>query len=228
MIRLSEPMRFYFSDDTIRAKMHKQFRHIVIDEFQDCNGLQYELFRTIIENNPTKANDPAVPVDWDNRSFVVVGDGDQAIYGWRGGEVEYIINFDKVYGDQGKKIILAENYRSQAMIVHAAAKVIELNVNRTPKVPVPTSSPKRKINIYRATDEIDERDFMIKWGEDALKRYGQASILCRARTKTLNVIYDELNKARIKVTASGKQSAMHLDEAQAIANALKFIKKTKR
>ena len=95
----------------ILALWQKKFRYILIDEFQDINGLQYEIIRML-----------AAP---ENNLFVV-GDDDQSIYRFRQARPEIMLNFEKDYAD-AKRIVLNYNYRSDGNIVAAAGRLIAHN-----------------------------------------------------------------------------------------------------
>lgn len=95
----------------------KQFEYILIDEFQDCNKIQYDIVRMLAkpENN-----------------LFIVGDDDQSIYRFRGARPEIMLKFQKDYSN-AKKVLLDINYRSTKSIVEAAARVIQKNKERFPK-----------------------------------------------------------------------------------------------
>lgn len=101
----------------ILALWQKKFRYILIDEFQDINGLQYEIIRML-----------AAP---ENNLFVV-GDDDQSIYRFRQARPEIMLNFEKDYAD-AKRIVLNYNYRSDGNIVAAAGRLIAHNTGRFAK-----------------------------------------------------------------------------------------------
>ncbi|MEJ5295548.1 MAG: UvrD-helicase domain-containing protein, partial [Fimbriimonadales bacterium] len=101
----------------IRARYQDQFRYILVDEYQDVNYAQYVLVRLLAENH---------------RNLCVVGDDDQAIYSFRGAEVELILRFEQDFPD-AKVVKLERNYRSTQPILDAAHKVIQENTLRAPK-----------------------------------------------------------------------------------------------
>jgi len=116
----------------VRQQYHNRYRHVMIDEFQDTNGIQYELARLIAVGS-TKSNG-AVDADalWKDRSLSVVGDIDQSIYSFRGSDFNIILGFQHDFA--GTKIIkLEQNYRSTQTILEAANRVIEVNRQRLPK-----------------------------------------------------------------------------------------------
>jgi superfamily I DNA/RNA helicase len=93
--------------------------HILVDEFQDTNDVQYKLMKLLLRSDT---------------SIYVVGDPDQTIYTWRGANQTIILNFEKEYPNV-ETIILNENYRSTKTILDAANKLIANNKKRVPKPP---------------------------------------------------------------------------------------------
>lgn len=100
--------------DEIRKKWQKRLMYIMVDEFQDVNNLQYRLVTLLSEYH---------------KNLFIVGDPDQTIYSWRGANVNYILNFDKVF-DNCKTFILDKNYRSTKQILDVANSLIKNNKNR--------------------------------------------------------------------------------------------------
>jgi DNA helicase-2/ATP-dependent DNA helicase PcrA len=101
----------------VRQKYQQRFAHVLVDEFQDTNPVQYNLLRLLA---PPGSN------------LVVVGDDDQSIYRWRGAEVENILNFQR--DNPGTKVVkLEQNYRSDGIILEAAHAVITRNSRRMDK-----------------------------------------------------------------------------------------------
>lgn len=114
---LLETYRLLQEDEGLRSFLRQQWQHVLIDEFQDTNKIQYLILESILN---------------DKKSVCVVGDDDQSIYGWRGARVENILNFDRVF--QGCKVVkLEQNYRSTGNILKAAASVINKNELRHEK-----------------------------------------------------------------------------------------------
>ncbi|WOI52289.1 UvrD-helicase domain-containing protein [Parvularcula sp. LCG005] len=106
----------------ILATYHKQFRYMMVDEYQDTNVAQYLWLRLLAQRPGT--DEPS--------NICVVGDDDQSIYGWRGAEVENILRFEKDF--PGAKVIrLEQNYRSTPSILAAASSIISRNEDRLGK-----------------------------------------------------------------------------------------------
>jgi DNA helicase-2/ATP-dependent DNA helicase PcrA len=104
-------------NDVIREKWAQRFDHILVDEFQDTNDVQYRLMKLLIRSDT---------------SIYVVGDPDQTIYTWRGANQSIILNFEREFPNV-ETIILNENYRSTKTILDAANKLIANNKKRVPK-----------------------------------------------------------------------------------------------
>ncbi|MDP1707065.1 MAG: UvrD-helicase domain-containing protein [bacterium] len=111
------PIRLLEEHDDIREIAQNRWSHIHVDEYQDTNELQERLTRILAGKH---------------KNLFVVGDGDQAIYGWRGAKMENILNFEKSYPG-AQTIILERNYRSTKNLVDAANTIIKKNKNRKEK-----------------------------------------------------------------------------------------------
>lgn len=124
----------------------RKFQYIMVDEYQDTNGAQYELVKLLALKY---------------KNLCVVGDDDQGIYGWRGADIKNILDFEKDYPN-AKVIKLEKNYRSKGNILEAANVVIANNANRKDKKLRPTREEGAKIKVYRAFDDRGEGDFVSK------------------------------------------------------------------
>ncbi len=122
-----------------------RFQDILIDEFQDTNAIQYGFIRLLAGNT--------------GRVFVV-GDDDQAIYGWRGAKVENVQRFLRDF-EGAKTIRLEQNYRSTANILSAANAVIAHNPERLGKQLWTDSGEGEPIDLYAAYSEIDEANYVV-------------------------------------------------------------------
>lgn len=156
----------------IREKYQRRFRYILVDEYQDTNGAQYQLTKLLADGC---------------RNLCVVGDADQSIYGWRGADISNILNFEQDYPD-AHTIMLEQNYRSTKNILAAANAVIDNNPNRKKKRLWTDNSQGDKITTYLASDERDEARFItdtISKQHDIYKNsYGDMAILYRTNAQS--------------------------------------------
>jgi len=138
-------------NDSLQAHYQKRFQHILVDEFQDTNTIQYALIQLLAGQM--------------NKVFIV-GDDDQAIYGWRGARVENIHRFQKDYAS-AQVIRLEQNYRSTTTILSAANALIDNNADRMGKKLWTSGEDGEAIIFYNAYDERDETQFVL----DKIKQF---------------------------------------------------------
>ena len=128
----------------VRKKWQERFEHILIDEYQDTNTIQYNIVKLLVNE---KHNICAVGDDW------------QSIYSWRGADFTNILNFERDF--QGAKVIkLEQNYRSTGNILEASQKVINNNKTRTEKTLFTESGKGEPIDIESLQDETAEANFV--------------------------------------------------------------------
>ncbi len=123
----------------------ERFQHVLVDEFQDTNAIQYAWLRLLT----TQRN-----------NLFIVGDDDQSIYGWRGARVENIQSFQGDYGNT-RLIKLEQNYRSTGNILNAANALITNNPSRLGKQLWTADGEGEPINLYAAFNEVDEARFVV-------------------------------------------------------------------
>ena len=138
------PIKLFRENEDILVKYQERFKYILIDEYQDTNEAQYVLTKLLASRY---------------QNICVVGDSDQAIYGFRGANFKNILNFEKDY-KLCKTIILNKNYRSTKNILDAANSVIQNNHERHPKDLVSIKDSGEKITYYRARNGLDEVSFI--------------------------------------------------------------------
>jgi DNA helicase-2/ATP-dependent DNA helicase PcrA len=182
----------------VRAYYHERFRHVMIDEFQDTNGIQYELARLIAvgsaEIDPRKT---ASEEFWKNRSLCVVGDLDQSIYGFRGSDFNIILNFQHDF--EGTKIIkLEQNYRSTQTILSAANQIIERNQRRLPKTlyATPDLGQGEQIRYYQSYDGEGEASFVAEKIQEHLRLSPQIRAAILYRTNAQSRLFEESLRRR--------------------------------
>ena len=162
----------------------RKFQYIMVDEYQDTNGVQYEFVRLLAEKH---------------RNICVVGDDDQCIYQWRGADIKNILGFEKDYPD-AKVIKLEQNYRSKGNILDAANVVIVNNANRKSKALRTEQEAGGKVKIYRAYSDSDEGAFVSnqikKISEDEGRKYQEFAILYRTNAQS-RIFEESLRRASI-------------------------------
>ena len=168
-----------------REHYHERFRHVMVDEFQDTNGIQYALVRMIVEGNKVTAGGAHGEEFWRHRSLCVVGDVDQSIYGWRGSDFNIILGFQKDFA--GTKLVkLEENYRSTERILKAANRVIANNTQRFEKQLFSSAAEGEKVSYAQLYDGEAEARFVAGKIEEHLGREPdlRAAILYRTNAQS--------------------------------------------
>lgn len=156
------------SNADVRARLNEQYRHILVDEFQDTNQSQYRFIRLLSPDERLHATSQPGESPC---SLMVVGDVDQSIYSWRKADFRIILGFQKDYKNAAV-IKLEENYRSTATILEAANSIIVNNSERIDKVLRCNRGQGGKIRCYAGADEIDEAYFVV----EELKRLSARNI----------------------------------------------------
>jgi len=168
LLRTLELLR---DNDSLLEHYQSRFRHILVDEFQDTNTIQYALIRLLAGNR--------------NKVFIV-GDDDQAIYAWRGARVENIHRFQKDFKDS-QIVRLEQNYRSTTTILSAANALIDHNNDRLGKKLWTSGEDGEQILFYNAFNELDEARFVIErarqWTEQGHAR-SEIAILYRSNAQS--------------------------------------------
>lgn len=157
------PVKLFQQNEMVLAYWHQQFRHILVDEYQDTNRIQYDLIRLLTTNGETRKSE----WDWRARSIFVVGDADQSIYSFRMADFTILLEFQEDFGDglpdedTRTMVKLEENYRSRENILQAANQLIEKNTQRIDKVLKPTRGLGEQIYVHKADDEVEEAQFVV-------------------------------------------------------------------
>ena len=143
---LTKTADMFEKNPEIRAKWQKRFRHIMIDEYQDTNVVQYKLIKSLVN---------------DERNICVVGDDWQSIYSWRGADFTNILNFERDF--PGAKVVkLEQNYRSTGNILAASQKIINQNKTRTSKTLFTEAGQGDPITIEGLMDETGEANYVAR------------------------------------------------------------------
>ncbi|KRC34776.1 MULTISPECIES: DNA helicase II [unclassified Lysobacter] len=168
LLRAHELLR---DNPALLAHYRHRFREILVDEFQDTNAIQYAFVRVLAG---------------DSGHVFVVGDDDQAIYGWRGAKVENVQRFLRDFPG-AQTIRLEQNYRSSANILEAANAVIAHNPDRLGKKLWTDTGLGEPIDLYAAYNEMDEARFVVErlrqWVRDG-GSYGDVAVLYRSNAQS--------------------------------------------
>ena len=155
----------------LQRQYQQRFQHVLVDEFQDTNAIQYRWLRLL-------AGPAGTPF--------VVGDDDQSIYRWRGARVENLYRFQQDYA--GTQVVrLEQNYRSTATILNAANAVIANNSSRLGKTLWTDGPAGAPIKLYAAFNERDEAEFVINRIQDHIDQGGkrsEAAVLYRSNAQS--------------------------------------------
>ena len=167
-------LHIFQENEAIRLKWQKRLEYIMIDEFQDIDQLQYELMEVLCGYH---------------KNLFIVGDPDQTIYTWRGADVKYLLDFDKVYPTT-KTIMMMENYRSTPEILAACNSLIAKNANRIKKDLLPMLPDGAPVLCHHAANSEQESRWIaaqIKTLHEAGTPYRDMAVLYRAHYITRGV-----------------------------------------
>lgn len=182
-------LRLFDQNPDVLTYYQQRYQYIHVDEYQDTNHAQYQLVKLLASRF---------------KNICVVGDADQSIYGWRGADMQNILDFEKDY-PEAKVVLLEENYRSTKTILQAANEVIRNNRNRRPKNLWTQNEDGEEIVYYRANDEQDEALFVART-INQLSREGYShkdfAVLYRTNAQS-RTIEEALLKSNIPYTMVG-------------------------
>ncbi|MFP5383671.1 MAG: DNA helicase II, partial [Gammaproteobacteria bacterium] len=194
-------------DEHLRLHYRTRFRHLLVDEFQDTNAVQYAWLRELV------GSDGAI---------TVVGDDDQSIYGWRGAKVENIRRFHQDWQDAWT-VRLEQNYRSTSLILRAANEVIAHNSERLGKNLWTEGHEGEPISLYVAFNETDEARYVVD-EIDKAAQHGMArtemAVLYRNNAQS-RVLEEALMRAGVPYRIHGGQRFF---ERLEIRNALAYLR----
>ncbi|MEO1828179.1 MAG: DNA helicase II [Pseudomonas sp.] len=204
---LLRSLELWRDNPALREQYRARFRHILVDEFQDTNAVQYAWLRHLAGNNP---------------SLMVVGDDDQSIYGWRGARIENIQQFQTDYPN-AEMIRLEQNYRSTATILKAANALIGNNAGRLGKELWTDGNEGEPIALYAGFNEQDEARYIVERIEqgirDGLSR-SEIAILYRSNAQS-RVLEEALLRSGIPYRIYGGQRFFERAE---IKNAMAYLR----
>ena len=206
-------LRLFDKNPDVLTYYQQRYQYIHVDEYQDTNHAQYQLVKLLASRF---------------KNICVVGDADQSIYGWRGADMQNILDFEKDY-PEAKVVLLEENYRSTKTILQAANDVIKNNRNRRPKNLWTQNEDGEEIVYYRANDEQDEALFVAKTIDELSSTsdyvYRDFAVLYRTNAQSRN-IEESLLKANIPYTMVGGTKFYSRKEIRDVISYLNLIANT--
>lgn len=152
---LSLTVRLFENSSETLEKYQNKFEHILVDEYQDTNNLQYKMVRHLAQLK---------------KNIFVVGDDNQSIYSWRGADIANILNFEKDFPDT-RVVKLEKNYRSTANIIRLSNDLIKHNTERKEKTLWTDNPPGELIEYYNSSDDREEAKRVVKNIREMKKRY---------------------------------------------------------
>ncbi|WP_189442506.1 DNA helicase II [Rhodanobacter panaciterrae] len=199
----------WLKNPAVLEHYQQRWRHLLIDEFQDTNTLQYAWIR-VLAGSAGKV--------------FAVGDDDQSIYGWRGAKVENMAQFLRDFPG-ARTIKLEQNYRSTSTILKAANSVIQRNGSRLGKQLWTAGEDGERIALYAAYNEQDEARFVIERIREYIAEHGAAkdcAILYRSNAQSRN-FEEQLTQRNIKYRVYGGQRFFERAE---VKDALAYLRLT--
>ena len=196
----------WLNDPSLLQHYQQRFSHLLVDEFQDTNAIQYAWLRVLAGRQS---------------NIMAVGDDDQSIYGWRGAKIENIHNFTAHF-PQVNTIRLEQNYRSTKNILDAANGLIQQNADRLGKELWSAGGKGEPIKVYAGFNDLDEARFIVERIEQWLETGGSAdevAVLYRSNAQS-RVIEEALLRANIAYQIYGGQRFFERAE---IKNALAYM-----
>ena len=173
---LKLPVLLFMNNTDVLDKYQEKFKYILIDEYQDTNEVQYKLVKLLSSKY---------------RNIFVVGDQNQAIYGFRQANYKNIVNFERDYSD-AQVIVLNQNYRSTTTILNAANSVIKNNIHKKDVNLFSELGEGVKVKYLRSNDGLQESNIVINEIKDLLDMgYKKDDIAIFYRTNAQSRIYEE-------------------------------------
>ncbi len=205
---VSLPLRLMERDAEVRAKWQGLFRHVLIDEYQDTNSVQYELLKGLVEHEDERQRG----------HFTAVGDDDQSIYGWRGATIDNLRRLPQDFPNL-KVIALEQNYRSTGHILKAANAVISGNPKLYEKKLWSDFGDGEPVRVLECDGEEHEAERLVQrivslrsaGAEGGELKYSDFAILYRANHQS-RPLETKLRAAQIPYKVSGGQS--YFDRAE--------------
>ena len=194
------------TDEAARARWQERIVHLLVDEYQDTNPIQYRLIRLLSGRH---------------LNVCAVGDEDQSIYKFRGATIRNILDFERDF--PGTRVFrVEENYRSTATILAAANAVVSRNVARKGKILWTKNEPGEPVTIRRVPDDVTEADWVAGRVKALSKEHGYGGISVMYRTNAQSRVLEEaFSRARIPFVIIG---GMRFYERKEVKDVLAYLR----
>ena len=203
-------VRLLQTEDAVRRKHQSRFDHVQIDEYQDTNGVQFDLMSHLVS---------------EHKNICVVGDDDQSIYGWRGAEVEHILNFSSRFPGT-KTVRLESNYRCTDQIIELANRLVRHNRNRHAKKLIAHKHQGAAVRMLALEDETTEAEHVVGEIQYLISelgvRPGDFAILFRTNEQP-RLFETEMRRLNVPYRLSGGQSFFDRKEIRDVLAYLKIL-----
>jgi len=203
-------VELFRKDPETREKYRRRYRHILVDEYQDTNFSQAELVRLLAG---------------DGENLCVVGDEDQSIFGWRGAEIQNVLEFGDTFPDM-TMIRLEENYRSKQKILDAANSVVRNNKLRLGKDLWSSRGPGGEVHLVTCLSDLDEAARVVgeirRCSEEGEISYREVAVLYRTNSQS-RLFEDELRRHRMPYVVVGGRKFYDRKEIKDILAYLKIL-----
>jgi ATP-dependent DNA helicase UvrD/PcrA len=210
---LIKPIELFQKSEELRKKYADRFQYVLVDEYQDTNKAQYLLIKELVK---------------DHQNLCVVGDEDQAIYGWRGADISNILNFQKDFKNAAV-FKLEENYRSNKFILDAANAVVSHNKDRIGKNLWTSKEDGTKISVQISKNDLGEAEVIREKIHDEVftnkRSFKDIAVLYRTNAQS-RVIEDQMRRNAIAYNIVGGKKFYERKEIKDIVAYLKLIVNT--
>lgn len=203
-------LRLLENNEDLRDKYRSRFKHLLVDEYQDTNHVQYRLVRLLADHG--------------QRNVCVVGDEDQSIYSFRGADIRNILDFERDF--PGAKVVrLERNYRSSEVILEAASAVVSQNADRLGKTLWTDRSDGSPIELVTAYDDREEARSAVDIVRREMNRGTQPkdiAVFYRTNGQS-RLLEDEFMAARLPFVLVGGQRFFERKEVKDVLSYLKLV-----
>jgi len=208
------PLEIFEKFPNILEQYRKNWKYILVDEYQDTNKPQFMLIKYLAGAH---------------QQVCVVGDDDQSIYGWRGADIRNILDFEKTFGNC-EVFKLEKNYRSSGHILEAAASVVKNNNDRVLKELIAHNGAGEKLGLIETHDEMEEADAVVNALEKEIKlekrNFSDFAILYRTNSQS-RALEDSFRRSGIPYNIVGGVRFYERKEIKDIIGYLSLIVNTK-